>query len=123
MSSLCESLQTRAILAFHLDEGPAHDLALRNQHEVQAANHLALVSTETFAEEPLRPIALDGATHPPAYGEAQAPEVPRVFGGEEDEERPIEPEPLSEHLAKLWSAPDSLSGSESCVRQPASLGA
>ena len=79
MPALCQTLQTSAVLALDLCEAAAHDLALWYQHEIQPANHLALVSTEAFTEKTLRPVAIDRAANPPPDGQTQAPEVPCVL--------------------------------------------
>src|SRR4051812_48334691 len=100
-STLCRALESRAILALHIVERPAGDLRLGNQDHVQPAHRLRLVSTERFAQKPLRPISFDRPSDPPTDRESQADDPKIVFGNEEDEQRAVEPKPFLEQSPKV----------------------
>jgi hypothetical protein len=121
MSPLCQPLQTSAVLALDLREAPAHDLALRNQHEIEPTEHLVvLVSPEALSEKPLGPVPLHGSADAPAHRQPQAADITCVLRGEQNEEGAIEPESLPEHPSKLRRAPDPFAWPQSSVRQPSS---
>jgi hypothetical protein len=111
-STLRHALQARAVLALHIVERPSGDLRLWNQHQVQAADRIRLVSTERFPQQPLCPIPLDGPSDPPADRQSQANDVELVFGDEEDEQRSVEPEPLLEQPPKVRRAAKPLGRSQ-----------
>lgn len=118
MPALCQSLQTSAVFALDLCEAPADDLALWDQHEIEPANDLALVSTEAFTQEPLRAVPLYGTADATSHGQAETTDVLGVLGSEQDEKRPVQPKSLTEDPSKLRRQPDALAGSQSSVRQP-----
>ena len=104
MPALRQPLQASAILALHLREGPAHDLALRHEHEVETANHLDLVPPEAFSEEPLRLVPLDRTADAPSHREPEAAGIPAVLRRQHQEQRSVEAQALAEDPAKLRGA-------------------
>src|SRR5690242_18311551 len=101
MPALCQPLQASAILALDLREGPAHDLTLRHEHEIEPANDLDLVPPEAFSEEPLRFVSFHGTADAPAHRKSKSPGVAAVLRRQHQKQRAIEPQALAEDPAKL----------------------
>jgi hypothetical protein len=118
MPALRQTFQASTVFALDFDEPAVHDLALRYEHEIEPSQNLAFVFPETFTEEPLGPVPLDGPAHPAAYRQPDPPVLTPVLHREQDEERPIESKTLAKDPAKLTGAPDALFRLQSGVRGP-----
>jgi len=104
MPALRQPLQASAILALHLREGPAHDLALRHEHEVETANHLDLVPPEAFSVDAVSFVPFDRTADAPSHREPEAPGIPAVLRGQHQEQRSVEAQALAKDPAKLRGA-------------------
>ena len=75
---------------------------------------------ERFPEQPLGPVAPDGAPELPAHGQPQTISTPVVGRRDEEEERAVDPVPAAECPLELGGGAQALGGPEtgSAPRRP-----
>jgi hypothetical protein len=99
-------------LTVHLGLGAQHDLALRNDHDVEGDVTHGNMPPEALAQEALRPVARDRRPHAPTDGQPQ-PVIPAVIlRRHELVERPVQPAARPKDPAELPGTLEPLRGPE-----------
>ena len=112
--------QTLPVLTLDLCLGTGGDLGLGDQHQVHGRQPAPDVPPERFPEQPLGPVAPDGAPELPAHGQPQAILTPLARRRDEEEERTVDPVPAAEGPLELGGGAQALPGPEtgSARRRP-----
>ncbi len=99
-------------LTVHLGLPAAREGRTGHHDEVDARRARAREAPEPLAQEPARPVALDGAADPPAHRQAEAIERPPVGCSHEQEERAVEARTFLEDRVEVGPGPQALAGPE-----------
>src|SRR5215213_4878456 len=103
-----------AVLIRDLDLAPRQDLRLGDYDEIEPRQQLAV--TEALSKQPFGTIAVDRPTHLARRRQPDPAEGPAVHGGDEDEERAVEPNPLAESLPEIGTPNEPLGRAEPRAR-------
>lgn len=116
-STLQQASESRAVLSLDLRQLQFCDFLLGHEHQVQTAQRLAFVSTESLAEQPLRAVALGRPADTPSCRQPQTADTYPVLGRQKREESSVEPETLAEDPSEIGSAANPLCQCKAGVRQ------